>query len=116
MDDDAVREPEVPEKYSWKLDEFAELLAVRVRRLLPVVGLGVNNAVTPLGRLDADSVTLPANPFLPVTVMTVEVEPPGSKVIGVGDAASVKLGGAVTVRESAIAEAKVPEVPVIVKL
>ena len=41
----------------------AELLAVRVSVLAPVVGFGEKDAVTPLGRPDAESVTLPANPF-----------------------------------------------------
>ena len=41
----------------------AELLAVSVSVLLPVVGLVPNDALTPLGRLGAESVTLPLNPF-----------------------------------------------------
>jgi hypothetical protein len=41
----------------------AELVAVNVSVLFPVVGLGENDAVTPLGRPDAESVTLPVNPY-----------------------------------------------------
>ena len=39
-----------------------------------------------------------------------------NQVIGDGDAASVKLGGTATVRESGIVALSVPEVPVIVRL
>jgi len=39
------------------------LLAVSVSTLDPVVGFGEKDAVTPLGRPDAERVTLPANPF-----------------------------------------------------
>jgi hypothetical protein len=42
---------------------LAELLAVSVIVLLPVVGLGANDAVTPLGKPDAERVTLPVNPY-----------------------------------------------------
>ncbi len=42
------------------------LLAV----LLLAVLLGLNDAVTPLGRPDADKLTLPLKPFCGVTVIT----------------------------------------------
>src|SRR5581483_6410171 len=38
----------------------AVLLAVKVNVLVPVVGLGLNDAVTPLGNPEADRSTLPA--------------------------------------------------------
>jgi len=41
----------------------AELLAVRVSVLAPVVGFGEKDAVTPLGRPEAERATLPVNPF-----------------------------------------------------
>ena len=47
----------------------AVLLAVRVRTLVPVVGLVPNAAVTPVGNPETASVTLPANPFKFATVM-----------------------------------------------
>ena len=47
----------------------AELLAVSVSTLLPVVGLVPNVAVTPLGRPEAARVTLPVNPSTSVTEM-----------------------------------------------
>ena len=43
---------------------LTELLAVSVRVLPPVeMGFGAKDAVTPLGRPDAERVTLPANPL-----------------------------------------------------
>ena len=65
----AVSEPEVPLMVIVALPTAAELLAVRVSTLLPVVGLVAKAALTPLGRPEAASVTLPANPFRPVTAM-----------------------------------------------
>ena len=48
----------------------AVLFAVNVNKLEPVVvGFGLNDAVTPLGRPEADRVTPPVNPFEGVTVM-----------------------------------------------
>ena len=60
----AVRAPDFPVTVTLYCPTAAELLAVSVSVLLyPVVGFGKNDAVTPLGRPDAESVTLPANPF-----------------------------------------------------
>jgi hypothetical protein len=64
---DAVSEPEVPVIMIVAIPGVAELLAVNVSTLLPVVGLMENAALTPLGRRDAARVTLPVNPFWPVT-------------------------------------------------
>jgi hypothetical protein len=94
----------------------AELLAVNVTTLEPVVGLVAKDAVTPLGRPEAARVTLPVNPPRSVTV-TVSVEPmPVVSERLVGDAASVKPGVAlvVTVRVRVTAEVSDPEVPVTV--
>jgi hypothetical protein len=54
----------------------AVLLAVSVRTLVPVVGFGVNDAVTPLGRLGAARFTLPVNPFSSLTVTIAVAEEP----------------------------------------
>ena len=42
---------------------LAVVEAVRVITLLPTVGFGAKDAVTPLGRPTADRVTLPVKPF-----------------------------------------------------
>ena len=70
----------------------AEPDAVRVRLLLDVVGLLPNVGVTPPGRPEALSVTLPVNPFAGLTVMVVEPNDPCSTVKLVGEADNVKLG------------------------
>jgi hypothetical protein len=41
----------------------AELLAVSVKVLLPVVGFGEKDPVTPAGKPDTDRFTLPPNPY-----------------------------------------------------
>lgn len=67
-----VSEPEVPVILIVELPATAELLAVNVSTLVPVVGLGEKAAVTPPGspyNPDADKVTLPANPLISVTVI-----------------------------------------------
>src|SRR5579862_577474 len=76
----------------------AEALAVRVSVLVVVVGFGAKAASTPVGRLDAARLTLPLNPFCPVTVIVlVTPKPAGTTVRLLGEAPSVKLGtGAVT--------------------
>ena len=60
---DAVRLPEVPVMVTVAAPVVAVLLAVSVSVLLPVVGLVPNTAVTPLGKPEAASITLPVNPF-----------------------------------------------------
>jgi hypothetical protein len=63
--------PEVPVMVTVAVPVAAELLAVSVSTLVPVAGLVPNCAVTPLGRPEAASVTLPVNPFKGATVMVV---------------------------------------------
>ena len=59
---DAVWLPAVPAMVTMYCPRLAELLAVNVSILAPVVGFGAKDAVTPLGRPDAERVTLPVNP------------------------------------------------------
>ena len=65
----AVSVPEVPVMVTVETPGVAVALAVNVITLLPVVGLVANPAVTPVGRPDADNMTLPVNPPTSVTVM-----------------------------------------------
>lgn len=65
----ALNVPEVPVMVMLEVPAAAVLLAVRVSRLLPVVGLVPKVAVTPLGNVDVASVTEPVNPFTGVTVI-----------------------------------------------
>jgi hypothetical protein len=59
----AVRLPEVPLIITVAVPMATELFAVSVSTLVPVVGLGAKAAVTPLGRPEAASFTLPVNPL-----------------------------------------------------
>ena len=59
--------PEVPvmvtgTESSVLLTKAAVLLAIRVSRLLPVVGFALQYAVTPVGRPETDRFTVPMNP------------------------------------------------------
>jgi hypothetical protein len=70
----------------------AALLAVSVKVLLfvaEVVGLGLNAAVTPLGRPEADKLTLPLKLFCGVILIELVPLPPCVIVKLVGDAERV---------------------------
>lgn len=92
------------------------LLAVNVNVLVPVVGFGLNDAVTPVPRPLADKVTPAAKPL--VGWIVIVVVPCDDRVIVrlVGDADSVKLpaAGAVTVRATVAVCVMLPPVPVTV--
>jgi hypothetical protein len=90
----AVRLPEVPVMVTVVgPPAVAELLAVSVSTLVVAVLVGLNDAVTPLGRPDAARLTSPVNPFTSVTVMVL-VPPtlPAVIVRLLGEPASVKPG------------------------
>ena len=50
----------------------AVALAVSVKTLVVVAEAGLKDAVTPLGKPDADKLTLPVKPFRGATVMVLE--------------------------------------------
>ena len=54
----------------------AALVAVSVNALVPVVLVGLKEALTPLGRPKADKLTLPVKPFCGVTVTVLVPLPP----------------------------------------
>ena len=84
-----VRAPEVPVIVSVTVPVAAVPLAVNVNVLEAVAGLGLNEAVTPLGRPDADKLTLPLKPFCGVTVMVLEPLAPCVMLRLLGDAERV---------------------------
>src|SRR6202161_1256305 len=88
----AVRLPEVPVIVAVDVLLVAVALAVRVSTLVPVVGFVPNAAVTPLGRPDAASVTLPVNPPTSVTVIVLVPLLPCVIVRLLGESDKVKLG------------------------
>ena len=64
-----IKLPDVPVMVTDAVPVAAVLLAVSVNVLVLAVLLGLNDAVTPLGRPDADKLTLPVKPFCGVTAM-----------------------------------------------
>src|SRR5215472_10887068 len=106
--------PDVPVTVTVTVPVVAVLLAVSVNVLAPVVVAGLNAAVTPLGRPEADKATLPLKPLNGFTVIVLEPLAPCVMVKLVGDAESVKFGGGFTVRETVVELVKLPAVPVMV--
>ncbi len=113
---DAVMPPEVPVIAMLEVPVVAVLLAVSVSRLVPAVGLVANAAVTPVGRLEAASVTDPVNPFTSMIVIVSVAVLPCTMEIAVGEAPSVKLPGdeALIVMMIVKLQVRVPEVQAMV--
>jgi hypothetical protein len=112
-----VRLPDVPVMVTVAVPVVAVELAVRVNVLVVVAGFGLNAAVTPVGKPEADKVTLPVNPFKRVTVTAlVPPAPPLVTVTLVGEAPSVKLAVPVpfTVTPTVVVCVKLPDLPVMV--
>jgi hypothetical protein len=63
-----------------KFPVAAVLLAMNVRELVVVALAGLKDPVTPVGKVEAASMTLPVNPFCGVTVMVLEPLPPCVRV------------------------------------
>ncbi len=85
----AVKLPDVPVMVTETVPGVAVLLAVSVKALLLAVLLGLNDAVTPLGRPDADKLTLLLKPFCGVTVMVLAPLVPCMIIKLLGEAESV---------------------------
>ena len=92
----------------------AELLTVSVTLLLVVEGFGLKEAVTPVGRLDAEKLTLPVKPRVGLTVIVDVPELPRATLRLLGDAERLKFGPRFTVREIVVVCVRPPDVPVIV--
>ena len=116
MEVDFVRPPETPVMVTVAVPVVAVLLAVSVKVLVVVALLGLNEAVTPLGRPEADKLTLELKPFWGVTVMVLVALAPWVTAKELGLAESVKFGGAETVRESVVVFDKLPEAPAMVSV
>jgi len=86
-----VKPPDIPVMVTEAVPVAAVLLAVSVNVLVLVVVLGLNDAVTPLGRPDADKLTLPLKPFCGVTVMVLTPLAPCVMLRLLGDAERVKF-------------------------
>jgi hypothetical protein len=79
----------VPVTVTVAVPVVAVLLAVKVNVLVVAVLPGLNDAVTPLGRPDADKLTMPLKPFCGVTVIVLAPLAPCTIVTLLGDAESV---------------------------
>jgi hypothetical protein len=83
------RLPEVPVMVTVTVPVVAVPLAVNVTTLVLVVGFVPNAAVTPAGRPEAASVTLPLKPLRGATVIVLVPVPPCTIVTAAGEAESV---------------------------
>jgi hypothetical protein len=79
--------PDVPVMVTVAGPAVAALLAVRVNVLAPVVLVGLNDAVTPLGRPEATKATLSAKPPVGLTVIVLVLSLPCAtlNVLGAAD-------------------------------
>jgi hypothetical protein len=107
--------PEVPVMVTLTEPVVAVPLAVSVRVLLPVVLLGLKDAVTPLGKPEADKLTLLLKPFSELTLTVLEPLVPCVTLKLLGDAESVKLGDVLvmTATLSKVAVARVEVLPLL---
>lgn len=87
-----VRLPEVPVMVTVDVPTAAVAVAVNVTELVDVVGLVPNAAVTPLGKPEAERVTLPVKPPVGVTVMVLLAFDPWVTLTLPGDADREKFG------------------------
>ena len=88
-----VKLPDEPAMVTVTVPVTAVLLAVRVNVLVLAVLAGLNDAVTPVGKPDADKLTLPLKPFSGVTVMVLALLAPWAIVALLDEVERVKFGG-----------------------
>ena len=81
-----VKLPDEPVTVTMTVPVAAVLLAVSVKVLLLAVLLGLNDAVTPLGRPDADKLTPPLKPLNGVIVIVLVPVVPWMTVRLLGEA------------------------------
>ena len=86
---DLLRLPLTPLMVIVKVPTAAALLAVSVNVLVVVVTTGLNDAVTPFGRPEADRLTAPLNPFEGVTAMLLVPWLPCAMLRALGETESV---------------------------
>ena len=108
----------VPVRVKLEEPTLAQAAAVSVSVELPpaATAVGANAAVTPMGRPDTASVTLPAKLPIAETVTVVFADAPLAIPIDMGVALRVKPGGVVTFRLSGTAACRLPLEPVRVRL
>ena len=87
-----LRAPDVPLMEIPNVPTLADLATFRVSVLLVVAGFGLNEAVTPFGKPEADRVTLLLNPFRRVTVMVLFPLLPRAMFKELGESERLKSG------------------------
>jgi hypothetical protein len=87
-----VNAPDVPVIVTVTVPVAAVALAVKVSVLEAVAGFGLKPGVTPLGKPDAERVTLPLKPFEGVIVIVLVPLVPWVMVTLFGEGVSVKFG------------------------
>jgi len=87
-----VKLPDEPVTVTMTVPVAAVLLAVSVKVLLLAVLLGLNDAVTPLGRPDADKLTPPLKPLNGVIVIVLVPVVPWMTVRLLGEVEREKVG------------------------
>jgi hypothetical protein len=105
--------PEVPVIVTVAVDAAAVSDAVKVTAPWPAV-TALKFAITPAGKPEAPSVTLPLKPFAALMAMVPVLLPPGMTLTLAGFAASVKLAGTATVSSMLVLLVTLPDVPVTV--
>ena len=108
------RVPDLPLTLTLKVPVVAELPTVNVTVLLDVEGFGLKVAVTPIGRLDAEKVTLPVKPSVGLMVIVDVPVLPRATLRLLGDAERLKFGPGFTVRAIVVVCVRPPDVPAIV--
>jgi hypothetical protein len=88
-----VKLPDEPVIVTVTVPVTAAVPAVSVNVLVFAVLVGLNDAVTPLGRPDADRLTVPLKPYCGVTVMVLALLAPWAIVRLLGEVESEKFGG-----------------------
>ena len=111
-----LKEPETPVMVTVLFPVAAVLLTTNVSVLVLVVEVGLNDAVTPVPRPEAEKVTLPAKPLDGVIVIfDVSCDPRLTfKLAGEADSVKLPEGAAVTVRVTVVVCMRLPLVPVTV--
>jgi len=109
-----VKVPAMPVTVTVAVPTTAVSLAVSVNVLVEAAGFGLKDAVTPLGRPEADRLTLPPKPLSAFTVIMLVALAPCVTLRLLGDAERVKFGGATTLKLIVVVFVRLPDMPVMV--
>src|SRR5882762_6315423 len=108
------RVPDLPLTLTLKVPVVAELPTVNVNVLAEAEAFGLKVAVTPVGRLDAEKLTLSVKPRIGLMVIVDVPVLPRATLRLLGDAERLKFGPRFTVRAIVVVCVRPPDVPVIV--